>query len=93
MKKSPIAIGIILCLIFAGCSFHSAKIETGKKLDESKIIYVQVAGTSIYYNLSSAIVLLIYFPFATNPTLLVTTVGLTFFIKKTWSDSPLIPIG
>ncbi len=35
--KKHLAIGVVLILIAAGCSFHSAKVETGKKLDESSI--------------------------------------------------------
>ena len=36
MKKN-LAIGVVLLLIAAGCSFHSAKVERGKKLNQDTI--------------------------------------------------------
>lgn len=50
MKTKFVAIVVFLILIIAGCSFHSAKVETGKKLDESliaKIVDGETTGSQI----------------------------------------------
>ena len=46
MKKSILLIGVVLLLFLAGCSFHSAKVETGKKLDQSAIDKIADGETS-----------------------------------------------
>lgn len=45
MKKN-LAIGVILILIVAGCAIHTAKVETGKKIDESTIAKITDGETS-----------------------------------------------
>ena len=48
--KKKLAIGVVVILIIAGCAFHSAKVETGKKLNEStiaKIVDGETTGSQI----------------------------------------------
>lgn len=50
MKKIFLPLLFILILISTGCSYHSAKVETGKKLDESvieKIVDGETTGSQI----------------------------------------------
>ena len=45
-----LAIGVVLIVFAVGCSFHSAKVETGKKLDKSmisKIVDGESTGSQI----------------------------------------------
>ncbi len=50
MQRKLLFIFIVLSLALVGCSFHSAKVETGKKLDQEKINQIvdgETAGSQI----------------------------------------------
>jgi hypothetical protein len=44
--KKQLAIGVVLILIVAGCAIHTAKVETGKKLNESSIAKIADGETT-----------------------------------------------
>ena len=48
--KRVLSIGFVLAFLVMGCSYHSAEVETGKSLDDSKINQIvdgETAGSQI----------------------------------------------
>lgn len=48
--KKVLSIGFVLAFLVMGCSYHSAEVETGKSLDDSKINQIvdgETAGSQI----------------------------------------------